>query len=46
MRDDKHLLPVDEFKCAVTKKIVKDDFKLPFSTIDIIFNHKNIWANL
>lgn len=45
-RPDKHLLPIDEFKDPVTKKKVLDDFKLPFQTIDLIFNHKNIWANL
>jgi len=43
----------DEFleKPAKKKKKVKDCFnkgekKLPFHTIDIIFNHKNVWANL
>jgi hypothetical protein len=45
-RKDKHLLPVEDFKDPVTGKKVVDDFKLPFHTLDIIFNHKNIWANL
>lgn len=45
MRQDKHLLP-QEFKDAQGRPH-KDDFgKLPYSTIDLIFNHKNIWANL
>mmetsp|Transcript_35916 Transcript_35916/g.55150 ORF Transcript_35916/g.55150 Transcript_35916/m.55150 type:complete len:310 (-) Transcript_35916:249-1178(-) len=47
MRPDKHLLPIEKFIDPVTKKKVVDDFgKLPFHTIDLIFNHKNIWANL
>ena len=47
MRADKHLLPVEKFTDPVTKKKVVDDFgKLPFHTVDLIFNHKNIWANL
>lgn len=45
-RSDKHILP-QEFKDPVTGKKHIDDFgKLPFSTIDVIFNHKNMWANL
>ena len=42
----KHLMKKDiiDFK---TKKLYDDDIKdLPYYTIDIIFNHKNIWANL
>ena len=47
MRKDKHLLPVDKFYDNKTGRQVKDDFdKLPFSSVDIIFNHKNVWANL
>ena len=46
MRADKHLLPVDDFRDPVTKKKIDDGFKLPFHTIDIIFNHKNVYANL
>jgi hypothetical protein len=36
-------LPIESFKYK-GKKV--DDIKLPYQTIDIIFNHKNIWANL
>lgn len=48
MRQDKHLLPVEKFTDAVTSKEVKmdKDVKLPYPAIDIIFNHKNMWANL
>lgn len=47
MRPDKHLLPVEEFNDPITGAVVVDDFdKLPFHTVDIIFNHKNIYANL
>ena len=47
MRPDKHLLPVEEFHDPITGELVVDDFdKLPFHTVDIIFNHKNIYANL
>ena len=36
-----------EFIDPITRKKADDEFgKLPFPTIDIIFNHKNIWANL
>ena len=45
----KHVMAVEprEFIDPVTKKRAVDEFgKLPFPTIDIIFNHKNIWANL
>jgi len=48
-RPDKHLLPVEkkEFRDPKTGKQVEDEWgKLPFQTIDIIFNHKNIWSNL
>ena len=48
-RKDKHLLPQEKkmFKDPATGKVVKDEFtKLPFQSIDIIFNHKNVWANL
>lgn len=47
MRPDKHLLPVEEFHDPITGEKIVDDFdKLPFHTVDIIFNHKNIYANL
>ena len=47
MRPDKHLLPVEEFHDPVTGEVVVDDFdKLPFHTIDLMFSHKNIYANL
>jgi hypothetical protein len=46
-RADKHRLPRNaEFLDPVTGAKPVDDFKLPFQAIDIIFNHKNIWANL
>ena len=41
VRADRHLLPID------TKLLnIKDEEKLPFHTVDLIFNHKNVWANL
>jgi hypothetical protein len=46
MRSDKHILPIEDFKDPATGKKVVDGEKLPFQTIDLIFNHKNIWANL
>ena len=45
MRQDKHLLPTESFFVG-SKKVVDDFTKLPFQSIDLIFNHKNIWANL
>lgn len=45
MNPEKHLLP-KEICIPGTKTKHNDDFKLPFPSIDIIFNHKNIWANL
>lgn len=45
MNPEKHLLPKDIID-PKTKKKFEDDFKLPFHSIDIIFNHKSIWANL
>ena len=41
-RKDKHLLPRGEDM----GKEGKVDYVLPFKQIDLIFNHKNIWANL
>ena len=46
MREDRHLLPVEKFIDPLTGEKVDDKFKLPFGSIDVIFNHKNIWANL
>lgn len=46
MRQDKHLLPNESFFDLKNKKVVDDFGKLPFQSIDLIFNHKNIWANL
>ena len=46
MRQDKHLLPIEYFKDKDNKKVVDDFTKLPFQSIDLIFNHKNISANL
>jgi hypothetical protein len=54
-RKDKHLLPVEpkDFKdpkakgqAMVDDKKEWDGQKLPFQQVDIIFNHKNVWANL
>lgn len=45
MNPEKHLLPKDIIN-PKTKKKHEDDFKLPYHSIDIIFNHKGIWANL
>ena len=44
MNPEKHLLPKDILNTQ--RKRHNDDFVLPFPSIDIIFNHKNIWANL
>lgn len=44
-REDKHLLPIENFKDKKSGKIL-EKLVLPYSHIDIIFNHKNIWANL
>lgn len=53
VREDKHLLPIDKFadpdqppKNGKTTHVVDSFSKLPFGTIDLIFNHKNVWANL
>jgi len=43
-RTDKHILPVENFYDKIGKKL--DHTFLPYVNIDIIFNHKNIWANL
>lgn len=52
------MLPIDIFKDPHNGKRIDDKeenkeffekekyFRLPFGTIDLIFNHKNIWANL
>lgn len=53
-RADKHRLPKDDefkYKKEDGGGKVKDEFnrgekKLPYHNLDIIFNHKNIWANL
>jgi hypothetical protein len=39
-RPDQHVLPEDKFKKGKLK------VNLPFKQIDLIFNHKNLWANL
>lgn len=47
MNPEKHLLPKDICEPGKKNKKYEDPFgKLPFPSIDIIFNHKNIWANL
>lgn len=43
MNPEKHLLP-KEIKNG--KKKHEDGFKLPFHSLDVIFNHKGMWANL
>jgi len=43
LQEDKHLLGEDRFLKGGKKVGL---IVLPFSTIDIVFNHKNIWANL
>ena len=48
-RKDKHLLPVETFyKLGEVEKKRNEAPKveLLYSEIDLIFNHKNIWANL
>lgn len=43
MQEDKHLLGEDRFfKGGKRVGLIV----LPFSTIDLVFNHKNIWGNL
>lgn len=42
---DKHLLPVESFYDKRTGKDV-EGMALPYSTVDLVFNHKNVWANL
>ena len=44
-RIDKHIWPVESFYDKKTGKTV-EKVNLPYSQIDLIFNHKNIWANL
>ena len=44
-RTDKHLLPIDHFYDKKSGKEL-EKLVLPYSTIDLVFNHKNIWANL
>ena len=48
IQKDIHLLPVEKFFDHNNGNAeVKDDFgKLPYPQIDLIFNHKNIFANL
>lgn len=46
MNPQKHLLPKDIFINGDRSKKFNDPIKLPFPSIDLIFNHKNIWANL
>ena len=45
MRSDgeQYLLPVDDFKDSTEKSL--ENVYLPFETLDLIFNRKNIWAN-
>jgi len=45
-RDDRYILPVEVFKDPTNKNKKVKDIKLPFSTVDLIFNHKNVWCNL
>jgi len=44
-RVDKHLLPVENFYDKKSGK-APESVVLPYANIDLIFNHKNIWANL
>jgi len=39
-------LPVEKFYNAATGTKVKNNPDLPYATIDIIFNNKNIWSNM
>lgn len=47
-RHDKHLLPIEKFFDPVTGTLVPwtEPGPLPYTQIDVIFNHKNVWANL
>jgi hypothetical protein len=57
-RSDKHLLPTEAFYTSKIGPKIDDkevnaeffanekQFKLPYGSIDLIFNHKNVWANL
>jgi hypothetical protein len=43
-RKDKHLLPVNTFYYE-DNTAIKEVF-LPYETIEVIFNNKNIWINM
>jgi len=36
----------ETFFDAAGNKVEDKNLKLPYATIEIVFNHKNIWANL
>lgn len=44
-RSDKHLLPIDKFYEKGDSNPVPS-IEVPYASIDLIFNHKNAWANL
>lgn len=46
MNPQKHLLPKDFYVNGDRSNKYNDTVKLPMPSLDIIFNHKNIWANL
>ncbi len=43
--NDYNLIPVDTFK-DINGKMAVDNFKLPYETIDLIFNRNNVYANI
>jgi len=43
-REDKHVLPIEVFYDQEENKL--ENIDLPYIQIDLIFNHKNVWANL
>ena len=46
-RLDKHLLPHDKFYDHKTgAEVLSSAAGVPYASIDLIFNHKNVWANL
>ncbi len=46
-KKDKHLYPKEKFKDFKTGfEEPANPHRLPYSHVDLIFNHKNVWANL